>query len=423
MNEQKEQEKSKKFKFLPLSLRLETKGGIATPLVLRGTPLPAIRNQVFSTAVDNQDAVTLSIFIGESPIVQNNLLLQTFDLTNISKAPKGDVEISVTFKVDQDCVVEVNAIEKKSGHSIKVDGINLKTTITQEKISELLLKAEMAKDEDERLLKLREAKNEAESLIHRAEGVLREERNVEKSRKIEKIIALLGLALESDNSVNIRLHTQELNKFVPSNTFPDFFGTDIFSNFFEQQGGIQKGVIKRSPLKTSKPETGKKGKNSINDNLSNQINGSSQNTRKAGKIFGGGDFTLDPNLCFVLMPFDCQFHPVYDDHIRNVVKAEGLSCLRADEITSTNIITWDIWEKINRARFIIADLSGKNANVFYEVGVAHTLSKDVILLTRDIEDVPFDLKALRCIVYAHTPEGMKEMSIKLKATIKDIMKS
>lgn len=72
---------------------------------------------------------------------------------------------------------------------------------------------------------------------------------------------------------------------------------------------------------------------------------------------------------------------------------------------------------------MIADLTGKNANVFYEVGVAHALGKEVILITQTMEDVPFDLKALRCIVYSFTPRGMKEMENKLRTTIREIMKS
>lgn len=123
------------------------------------------------------------------------------------------------------------------------------------------------------------------------------------------------------------------------------------------------------------------------------------------------------------MPFEEKIRPIYNDHIRPVVEFEGLSCLRADEIVGTNLITWDIWEKINRARFIIADLTGKNANVFYEVGVAHALGKDVILLTQTMEDVPFDLKTLRCITYSFTPRGMQEMETKLRATIREIMRS
>jgi hypothetical protein len=144
--------------------------------------------------------------------------------------------------------------------------------------------------------------------------------------------------------------------------------------------------------------------------------------QQLGKIFGGGSFTLDPQLCFVLMPFAHQFQPTYDDHIRPSVERSGLRCERADEISGTNLITWDIWEKINRARFLIADLTDRNPNVFYELGLAHAISKDVILLTQSMDFVPFDLKALRCIVYEFTPRGVQLLEKRLSDTITALMK-
>ena len=123
------------------------------------------------------------------------------------------------------------------------------------------------------------------------------------------------------------------------------------------------------------------------------------------------------------MPFLETFRPIYQDHIRPVIVAQGLSCLRSDEIRGTSLITRDIWEQINRARFLIADLTGQNPNVFYEVGLAHALGKDVLLLTQTMTDVPFDLKGMRCIVYNYTPRGMKEMESALGATLSALMKT
>ena len=122
------------------------------------------------------------------------------------------------------------------------------------------------------------------------------------------------------------------------------------------------------------------------------------------------------------MPFSDRFQPIYDDHIRPEVQRAGLRCERADEIRGTSLITWDIWEKINRARFLIADLTDRNPNVFYELGLAHAISKDVILLTQSMDFVPFDLKALRCIVYEFTPRGVQLLENKLSETIASLMK-
>lgn len=147
------------------------------------------------------------------------------------------------------------------------------------------------------------------------------------------------------------------------------------------------------------------------------------NSKNIGKIFGGANFTLDPNLCFVVMPFKKSLNIVYETSIRKVVNSHNLSCIRADEIVGTNLITWDVWEKINRARVIIADLTGKNPNVFYEVGLAHAIGKDVILLTQTIDDVPFDLAPIRCIEYDLRSSDMKSMERRLKLTIGKILHS
>lgn len=249
----------------------------------------------------------------------------------------------------------------------------------------------------------------------------------EEDRRIEKVLAALGLALETDESENIRTRVEELEKLVSPVVFGDwpnlFGGDDIFSAFFGGPQTARKPSAKKSTQKKSPQRTHAKEPSAKSQKFQDQLATSRRTTEQIGKIFGGGEFTLNPNLCFVLMHFEEKMRPIYDDHIRVVIESEGLSCLRADDIVGINLITWDIWEKINRARFMIADLTGKNANVFYEVGVAHALGKEVILITQTMEDVPFDLKALRCIVYSFTPRGMKEMENKLRTTIREIMKS
>ena len=134
-------------------------------------------------------------------------------------------------------------------------------------------------------------------------------------------------------------------------------------------------------------------------------------------IFTGRKFSIENDLCFVLMPFRDDLRSVYDDHIKKVVEALGLRCQRADDIFRNTAIIEDIWESINKARFIIADLTGKNPNVFYEVGVAHTVGKDVVLTTQSIDDVPFDLRHLRHIQYTYTPRGMEAFEQQLRNPI------
>ena len=407
------------FRFLPLTLSIETLGGIATPVILRGTPLPARRSQVFSTAADNQKTVEISLLMGESPLAKNNVRVGRLLLSSIAEAARGQPQIMVTFEADQACRVTVSAVEKGSGSSTSLAFDDARAHLSREGIDRLMKRAEQAREGDERLLSLVEAKNRADSVIAKAEARLRERQEQGLARagdkSLESGLASLGLALETEDAGKIRAAVEQVERLVAQPAFGDLAGmsgmADVFSAFFGPPQGIgqQKAASTRSPPRQQKSE--------------GKVATSRRTVDQTGKVFGGGKFALDANLCFVIMPFEPGMRPVYDDHISVVAKSEGLRCLRADEIVGTDLITWDIWERINRARFLIADLTGKNANVFYEVGLAHALGKDIILITQTMDDVPFDLKGLRCIEYSFTPRGVKELEAKIKATIKEIMKT
>jgi nucleoside 2-deoxyribosyltransferase len=105
------------------------------------------------------------------------------------------------------------------------------------------------------------------------------------------------------------------------------------------------------------------------------------------------------NTCFIVMPFDSLFQTQYERVIRPAVEELGLKCIRGDEIYSKPQIMADVWKSIRKSRLIIAELTGRNANVFYEIGLAHAIGKPVILLTRNEDDVSFDLKSLRYRYY------------------------
>ena len=139
-------------------------------------------------------------------------------------------------------------------------------------------------------------------------------------------------------------------------------------------------------------------------------------------IFQGREFLIDEGLAFVLSPFGEPFDAIYEDHIKPSVDGiDGLGCLRADDIYDNRPIMEDIWKSINKARLIISDLTGKNPNVFYETGIAHTIGKEVILTTQSMDDVPFDLRHLRCIVYEYVPRGMVTFEQNLQNTIANIL--
>ncbi len=136
------------------------------------------------------------------------------------------------------------------------------------------------------------------------------------------------------------------------------------------------------------------------------------------KLFTKISEPVDENLCFVLMPFRPEMEEIYEDIIQPTIKELGMECRLAKEIYSVGPIIDQIWYCIQLAGIIIADLTNRNPNVFYELGLAHASDKKVILLTQSIEDVPFDLRHLRCIEYDNTPRGAKKLKQSLIETLK-----
>jgi len=128
----------------------------------------------------------------------------------------------------------------------------------------------------------------------------------------------------------------------------------------------------------------------------------------------------DDNLCFVLMPFeDEDLQIVYKDFVKPAIQDKcGLICRRADDIFGPNIIMDDVCKALRKARLIIAELTGGNPNVFYEVGLCHAIGKDVLLLSQSIKDIPFDLRHRRVIPYDYTPHGCRELEKFLCKTVK-----
>jgi len=134
-------------------------------------------------------------------------------------------------------------------------------------------------------------------------------------------------------------------------------------------------------------------------------------------VFPDSDFRVDPLLVFVAMPFAPEFNALYEVVETLLVDYCHLRCLRADAISRSGSITAEIWRHTNEAMSIIADLSGCNANVFYEVGLAHALGKPVVLLSRDVKDVPFDLRHLRIVQY-DPDAGLKAIRLQLLSALR-----
>lgn len=158
----------------PLTLGIETEGGILTALIERNTTIPVEKKQVFSTAADNQTAVTVSVFQGERKVAQHNRLLGQFNLEGIDAAPRGVPQIEVKFDIDQNGILNVSAKDLKSGKQASVK-IEQSSGLSKDEIERMRRDAEVHADEDRKQVELAESKNRAENTIHALEKAISEQ--------------------------------------------------------------------------------------------------------------------------------------------------------------------------------------------------------------------------------------------------------
>lgn len=140
-------------------------------------------------------------------------------------------------------------------------------------------------------------------------------------------------------------------------------------------------------------------------------------------IFGPNHFPVQDQMVFVLMPFEEKLTEVYTAFVKPAVEEKGLVCRRADDIASNNAIIQDIWKSICEARFIVADISTLNANVMYELGIAHAIGKETLLINQDgtASKFPFDISHIRILNYRNTAAGGSELKHKLGPAIDSIL--
>lgn len=129
---------------------------------------------------------------------------------------------------------------------------------------------------------------------------------------------------------------------------------------------------------------------------------------------------IEPRLLSAMMPFDASFTPVYET-LRQTAENVGLRCRRADDIWENPAIIQDIVSLIDRSRVVICDCTNRNPNVFYEVGIAHTLGREVILITQNANDIPFDLRHLRYVPYLNNAEGRQALGQTLERRLESII--
>jgi molecular chaperone DnaK len=198
----------------PLSLGIETLGGVFTRLIDRNTTIPTKKSQVFSTAEDNQNAVTLRVFQGEREMAADNKMLGQFNLENIPPAPRGMPQIEVTFDIDANGIVEVGAKDKGTGKEQKIT-IQASGGLSDDDIEAMVKDAEANAEADKARRELVEAKNQAESLIHSTEKSMEEHADKVDPTTIEAIelaIAALKDDLDGDNAGKIKSGVQNVTE-------------------------------------------------------------------------------------------------------------------------------------------------------------------------------------------------------------------
>lgn len=232
-------------------------------------------------------------------------------------------------------------------------------------------------------------------------------------------IAVLPLLIESE-----KISETKTSKLMSAsdNQFLHYQNGKNIPQIAEAISGLAALTHEKRQLLISQAQLGQMTQSIIKQYVKTVENISAKSSNIPTAIFGtplkSPKFQCD---IFMVMPFRPHLDPVYTDHIKAVVKGLDLKILRGDDPFSENDIMHEVWSMINNASLVIADCTERNPNVFYELGIAHTLGKPAIMITQDIEDIPFDVRGKRAIVYDYTPRGMKEFEERLRSAIENIL--
>ncbi len=198
----------------PLTLGIETMGGVATPVIEKNTTIPTKKSQTFSTAEDNQTAVTIHVVQGERKQAAQNKSLGRFDLADIPPAPRGVPQIEVTFDIDANGILNVSAKDKATGKEQSIE-IKASSGLTEDEVDQMVKDAEANAQEDAKFEELVQARNQGDSMIHAVRKSLEEagdQATEEEKSQIESAISELEEALKTDDKDDIEAKTQKLTE-------------------------------------------------------------------------------------------------------------------------------------------------------------------------------------------------------------------
>ncbi len=221
----------------PLSLGIETAGGISTKVVERGVTIPTKKTQIFSTYEDNQPAVSINVLQGERELARDNKSLGRFDLIGIPAAPRGVPQIEVTFDIDANGILTVSAKDKATGKSqeIKISG---SSGLSDAEIEKMVKEAELHKEEDTKKKAIIELRNNADSLVYQTKKSLEEFKDKIESAEVEKIqsaVAALEETLKNENASKEELEEKIKNLTEVSHKLAE-------AAYAKEQGGTQQGT-------------------------------------------------------------------------------------------------------------------------------------------------------------------------------------
>jgi len=198
----------------PLSLGIETMGGVMTQLIEKNTTIPTKASQVFSTAEDNQSAVTVHVLQGERQMAKDNKSLGRFDLSDIPPAPRGVPQIEVTFDIDANGILNVSAKDKQTGKEQSIE-IKASSGLSEEEVEAMVKDAETHEEEDRKQRELVDTRNQADNLIHATEKSLQEygeQISGDAKQKVEQAVENLREAMKGDDKETIETRTRELSE-------------------------------------------------------------------------------------------------------------------------------------------------------------------------------------------------------------------